>query len=134
MPPIYRINQMGVDAVEGLIETLLNDDDPDARYGSAIALGQIYAEQEIRTLNKARTVKGLIKALQDQEPAVRYWAAEALGRCGSKLAIEPLAGLLKDPHEGVRGQAQSSLHKIGGDQVQQLIEANRAKGFLGWLK
>lgn len=131
---IYRINQMGADAVDGLIETMLNDHDPDARYGSARALGQICVEQEIRTLNKARTVKGLIKALEDREPAVRYWAAEALGKYGSKLAIEPLAGLLKDPHEGVRGQALSSLHEIGGDQVQQLIEANRAKGFLGWLK
>jgi HEAT repeat protein len=133
---IYQINQMGIEAVAALIETLLNDHDPDARYGSARALGQICAEQEVKALIKSRTAKALTKALNDPEPAVRYWAAEALGRCRSKLAVKPLTALLKDSHQGVREQARSSLYKIGGKRVQKILaqDQDKPKGFLGWLK
>lgn len=131
---LYQINQMGVEAVEGLIETLLNDHDPDARYGSARALGQICTAQDINPLIKSRAVKALIKALKDREPAVRYWTAHALGLCQSKLAVEPLAALLKDPHPGVREQTRSSLQKIGGEQAEKLLERAQSKGLLGWMK
>lgn len=112
---IYQLNQMGREAVEPLIETLLNDDDPDARYGSARALGQICSEQGIKGLIKGRAIQALIKSLDDHEPAVRFWSAEALGKFrGSQgqRGIEPLTTLLKDPHEGVRRQAQKSLQQI----------------------
>jgi HEAT repeat protein len=112
----------------------LNDHDPDARYGSARALGQICAEQEIKVLIKSRTVKALIKALADPEPAVRYWAAEALGKIKSQLAVKPLATLFKDPHDGVREQARHSLLKIGGKQVQTVLEQSQSKGLIDWLK
>jgi hypothetical protein len=131
---IYQINQMGLEAVEPLTETLLTDDDPDARYGSARALGQICAEQKIKALIKARTAKALITALADPEPAVRYWSADALGKCKSHLAITPLSALLKDPHEGVRLQARSSLASIGGERVQEILAKEKSKGFKHWLK
>lgn len=131
---IYQINQMGVEAVKELIFTLLNDHDPDARYGSARALGQICAEKEIKPLIKARTAKALVQALSDHEPAVRYWSAEALGRCKSNLAVEPLAALLKDPHEGVREQARRSLQIIGGERVEELLNQAKSKGILSWIK
>jgi HEAT repeat protein len=109
---IFQLNQMGDGAIEALIETLLTDDDPDARYGSAIALGRICAEQEIKVLNKAKATKALIKALADAEPAVRYWSVEALGKVKNHLAFEPLTALLKDSHKGIRQQAQLSLEKL----------------------
>jgi Zn ribbon nucleic-acid-binding protein len=109
---IYQLNQMGDDAIEALIETLLNDSDPDARYGSAVALGRLCTEREIKVLNKAKATKALIKALSDDEPAVRYWSAEALGKVKNQLAVEPLTALLKDPHKGVRHQAEQSLEKL----------------------
>jgi len=112
---LYQLNQMGLDAVNPLIETLLNDDDPDARYGSARALGQICSEKEIKGLIKGRAIKALVKSLGDSEPAVRFWSAEALGKfrgTQGKMGIEPLTVLLKDPHEGVRLQAQRSLQQI----------------------
>lgn len=112
---IFQLNQMGLDAINPLIETLLNDDDPDARYGSARALGQICNEKEIKGLIKGRAIKGLIKSLEDDEPAVRFWSAEALGKfrgTQGKMGVEPLTSLLKDPHEGVRQQAQRSLQQI----------------------
>lgn len=131
---IYQINQMGVDAIKGLIETLLNDHDPDARYGSARALGQICAQKEIKALIKGRTVKALIQALGDPEPAVRYWTAHALGCCQSSLAIDPLAALLSDSHKGVRQQAHLSLQKIGGKRTEQRLAEARSRGLLGWIK
>ncbi len=132
---IYQINQLGLEAVEALVETLLHDHDPDARYGSARALGQICAERKIKALIKARTAKALIKALTDHEPAVRYWAVTALGKCGSSLAIDPVAKLLKDPHERVQEQARLVLQHIGGERAEEhLKQPPPKKGFLDWLK
>jgi hypothetical protein len=112
---IYQLNQLGAEAIVPLIDTLLHDTDPDARYGSARALGQICREQAITGLIKAKAVKALITALTDSEPAVRYWSADALGKFTgqqTRLAVDPLTVLLKDTHEGVRQQAQRSLEQI----------------------
>jgi uncharacterized Zn finger protein (UPF0148 family) len=132
---IYQINQIGVEAVKALIDTLLNDDDPDARYGSARALGQICRAHEVKGMIKARSAKALIQALDDEEVTVRYWAADALGKCGSKTAIEPLAKLLADKHQGVRQQARESLIEIAGEEAAEIIAAaEKSKGMFGWIK
>ncbi len=133
---IYQINQMGVDAVKALIETLLNDTDPDARYGSARALGQICSEHDVKGLIKAKAAKALVTALVDSEAAVRYWSADALGKFGGKIAIEPLAALLNDPHPGVRKQARHTLQAIGGKRVSELLAKTdkKSKGLMGWIK
>jgi phage FluMu protein Com len=132
---LYQIKQMGTDAIDALNETLLHDDDPDARYGSARALGQICDEHDIKGLMKGRAARALIKALTDPEPAVRYWSADALGRCKGQTAVEPLAALLKDEHAGVREQARHALQKIGGEHVEKILaEADKSKGILGWIK
>jgi hypothetical protein len=130
---IFQINQMGSNAVSALIETLLNDEDPDARYGSARALGQICGEHGIKGLIKARAAKALIIALADPEPAVRYWSSDALAQCQTQTAIEPLAVLLNDPHDGVRRRVRLALQQIGGHNVEELLES-RSKGILGWIK
>ncbi len=121
---IFQINQMGTEAVDALVETLLHDTDVDARYGSARALGQIMATQEVKILSRARTVtvRALVRALNDPDVAVQYWAAEALGQCKSNLAIDPLANLLSHPHQGVRQVARQSLQRIGGQRVAQILE------------
>lgn len=128
---IFQLNQIGADAVEALIDTLLNDPDVDARYGSARALGQIMAAQDISVLDRARsaTVKALIEALNDSELPVRFWAANALGKCKSNLAIEPLAQLLKARHKGLREVARKSLICIGGKRVEDILGQRR----IGWL-
>jgi hypothetical protein len=130
---IYQINQMGANAVEAVVETLLNDHDPDARYGSARALGQICSQPEVKGLIKSRSAKALIKALEDDESAVRYWSADALGKCKSVLAIEPLAELLGDNHAGVRERAKLALEQIGTERAREIL-AERSKGLLGWIK
>ena len=133
---INQINEMGMAAVNGLIKTLLHDQDVDARYGSARALGQILVEQELRALDKGRTaaIKALIKALSDPETPVRYWAAVTLGYCGSNLALSPLASLLDDDHEGVRQEAQKALQKIGGPRAEKILAEHKPKRSWGWFK
>jgi hypothetical protein len=132
---IYQINQMGTDAIEALIETLLNDTDPDARYGSARALGQICSQHKVKGLIKARAAKALIEALQDNEPAVRYWSVDALGKCKSHTAVEPLVDIFKDdPHEGVRNHARYALESVGGKRVDNILAEDKPAGFLGWIK
>jgi HEAT repeat protein len=60
---LYCINQYGSEAVEPLMSVLRTDDDPDARFGAAHALGSI---------GDPRAVPALMDALSDPEPAVRY--------------------------------------------------------------
>ncbi len=132
---IYQLTQLGSEAVKPLIQTLLTAGNPHARSGSADTLGQICEQQEIKPLIKARAAKALIKALADTEPNVRYQAAKALGKFKGQpgqLAVEPLAALLKDPHEEVRLQARRSLQKIGGKRAQEIL--NKPKGLMGWIK
>jgi len=50
------------------------------------------------------------------------------------MKVEPLAELLRDPHEGARQQAQMSLEQIGGEGVQEILERQKSRGFLDWLK
>jgi hypothetical protein len=130
---IFQLNQLGDEAVEALIETLLTDTDPDARYGSAIALGRIGAEYNLKALDRAKMVKALIKALEDTELAVRYWAVEALGKLKNQLALEPVAALLKDQHPGVRQQARLALEKIGGEQAEQILRKH-SHSLVAWIK
>ena len=132
---IYQINQMGVAAIEALIETLLNDTDPDARYGAARALGQLCSQHNVKGLIKARAAKALIEALQDSEAAVRYWAVDALGKCQSQTAVEPLVNIFKDDsHEGVRNCARRALKNIGGERVEKVLVKHKSGGILGWIK
>ena len=123
-------------AVDALIETMLNDTDPDARYGSARALGQICQDGQVNALIKTRSAKALVSALTDAEIGVRFWASDALGKCGSPIAVEPLAQLLRhEKHEGVRRQAIESLQEIGGERAEQVLtNLPKSSGFLGWLK
>jgi HEAT repeat protein len=132
---IYQIMQLGPDTVvDSLIKTLLIDDDPDARYGSARALGQICQEHQLKSKFKTRATQALITALDDAEAAVRYWAAGALGKCGNQSAVEALGPLLKDKHRGVRDQAERVLEQIGGEHANKLLSENKKKGLFDWLK
>jgi HEAT repeat protein len=132
---LFQINQLGVAAIEALIDTLLNNQDPDARYGSARALGQICNEHGVKGLIRARATKALIRALADREPAVRYWSSDALGKCQSQIAVEPLIALLDDPHEGVRRRVREALQQICGEDFEEIVAAaNRPTGILGWIK
>ena len=56
----------------------------------------------------------LIKAPNDDDPAARRWAAEALGHVGLRAsdAIDPLTAALRDEDESVRVAARMALQNI----------------------
>lgn len=133
---ILQLSQLGAVVIEILIETMLKDEDVDARYGSARALGQIMARQDLKQLGEGQhqaTVEALGQALTDPELPVRYWAAEALGKCHSSLAIAPLAELLGDRHKGLRQVARAAIESIGGPAAEAALAKHKPNKLLGWL-
>jgi HEAT repeat protein len=121
-------------AVPHLIE-LVRDADPGTRYLAATALGRIGDEAENAVdvllmalryddmfLRMAITgalisigqpaVPGLVKALFDQNRAVRRASAMALGKIGNKRAIPPLQVALKDSDPGVRKLSAQALERL----------------------
>lgn len=121
-------------AVPHLAE-LVRGADPGTRYLAATALGRIGDEAEsavIVLLEALRdndmflrmaitgalinighpSVPGLVKALFDQNRAVRRASAMALGKIGSKRAIPPLQVALKDSDPGVRKLSAQALERL----------------------
>jgi HEAT repeat protein len=75
-------------------------------------------------LQDEKGVEELIRDLKDENPLVRWQAAEQLGRVKDVRAIEPLIEALRDRDEGVRREATKSLGEIG---------SVRAVESLGWM-
>lgn len=121
-------------AVPDLTE-LVRAADPGTRYLAAVALGKIgdEAESAVPTLLIALraddmylrmaitgaliaigqpAVAGLIKALFDQKPAVRRASAKALGKIGSRDAVNALKVAAKDGDAGVSRFAAEALARI----------------------
>ncbi len=61
----------------------------------------------------APAVEPLLVALRNEDMAVRYRAAYALGDIGDRRAVEPLIAALKDAYGDVRRAAATALGKIG---------------------
>jgi HEAT repeat protein len=81
----------------------LQDNDPAVRVEALAALTE-YSESAVKVLSQALG-----------DPAVRYWAALALGELGPKAkdAAEPLAAALKDERPEVRREVLIALARIG---------------------
>lgn len=106
---------------------LLDDPEPDVVCSAARALGQIgnpaaatFLAQRLsqpgqpvlvrRALAAALVHAGhpdaqpqLLAALNDEDPQVRAYAADALGHVGTELAVAPLAGLKADKYRLIKG-------------------------------
>ena len=82
-------------------------------------------EKAIETLVRMGkpAVEPLVAALNDDVPAIRTGAAEALGRIKDGRAIESLIQALKDETWGVREKAIEALAKIGKSAIAPLVEA-----------
>jgi len=59
----------------------------------------------------------LAERLRDEDSAVQWFAAEALGRLGNARAIEPLLGLLRDEDSGLCWSAANALGQLGDDRA-----------------
>jgi HEAT repeat protein len=68
-------------------------------------------------LQDEKGVEELIKNLKNENPLVRWQAAEQLGRAKDVRAVEPLIEALRDRDEGVRREATKSLGEIGSSRA-----------------
>ena len=73
-------------------------------------------------------VPALIKALDDQRPAMRQGAAEALGRIGDTAAVPALMEALGDQRPVVRQGAAEALGQIGDVRETAAEALERIKG------
>ena len=78
--------------------------EPDQRLGVAEVLPRVGRE----------AVPSLIAALGDADPAVRFWAADVLGRMGNlaMAAVPALSDATDDPDRAVRDRARSALLRV----------------------
>ncbi|NYT05046.1 MAG: HEAT repeat domain-containing protein [Methanomicrobiales archaeon] len=81
--------------------------DIEIRYRSAIALGELKAQEAVGALSAA---------LRDENSGVRWEAAEALGKIG-KAAIPALVEAMDDPDDDLRWRAALALGEIGDPAV-----------------
>lgn len=63
-----------------------------------------------------------LEALEDEDPAVRQWAAVSLGRRGGPEVVQPLLTALRDPDRGVEGAGNWGLLQQGPSIVPLLID------------
>ncbi len=77
----------------------------------------LFGPPNVAQLEAKRDIQGLIKALAYKDPGIKIAAANALGPLRDPLAVEPLAGLLRDEDPGVRRAAVRALAERGGARV-----------------
>jgi HEAT repeat protein len=78
---------------------------------------RVEATGEILAQVGERGVAALASMLRNEGPELRSYAAEALSACKSDRAAQALLEALKDTSERVRGEAASSLGKVGSPEV-----------------
>lgn len=108
------------DVIEKLV-FLLQDTNPNVRFGAVISLGAI------RAMN---TIDALIALVSDPDESVRINAISVLGRMGHPKAINSLIGALQDPI--AKALAVEALGNIGDKSALPHIIAHRENADL-WL-
>jgi HEAT repeat protein len=91
-----------------LLLRMLKEDSPNIRAAAARALGQMDHE----------VVPGLVEALSDPHPWVRYFAMRSLGQYADPAILPAVIRVLETDQAGqVRIAAAQALGRIGGEQV-----------------
>ena len=107
-------------ALTDSVATLLDDDNKDVRWKATYALMRIGSDLPI---------KKLIHELEDNEPLVRMYAAEALGKTKKLSVLEILARRLqKDPDWRVRVKAVNALSQFPLTKVANYLVLFNQKG------
>jgi len=98
--------------------TALGDENPDARTGAAVILGDIGPEAK-------EAVPSLVRALADNDKEVRKYAAQSLGLIGhgTQEVISALIEALSDPEDYVGDRAAYALELLGPQVRPQAKEA-----------
>jgi len=92
--------QIGIPAVQALINTLRLEEDNELKWRAARILGEI---------GDTRAIPALIECLREESADVREQAAWALGKIGDQNAFLPLIQALKDQEFRIRYTAGRSL-------------------------
>lgn len=103
-----KLSTVGSQAVEPLIDALVNNKNRDVRKNAAVVLGMI---------KDARALDALVKCLKDRDGIVRWSSAWSLGEIGDVGAIDGLVDALKDSYSTTRHRAAEALGKIGSDRA-----------------
>jgi HEAT repeat protein len=112
-----QIRRLGPEGVLALARGL-HDDDVQLRKNAALAfdvLAGTWFDPSSSQLDIKAALPALIAALQDSEPNVRGWSAQAIGEIGpdAESAVPELIILLSNPDEGSRNSACIGLRGIG---------------------
>ncbi|MEC7520295.1 MAG: HEAT repeat domain-containing protein [Myxococcota bacterium] len=86
-----------------MVRVLRQSPDFRARVRAALALG---------STDDHGVTRHLVRALRDENPAVRAAAATALGRLGDAAALDPLRRLERDEERVVRDEARQAIRRI----------------------
>lgn len=87
-----------------------------------MGLFDFLSRPNVRTLEKRKDVRKLLRALKHKDVMIRVEAGQALGRMG-KEAVELLLPALKDPDDSVCGTVARALGEIGDNRaVYSLLE------------
>jgi len=114
--PNWRVRFLGVEtlfyfenpaAMQAILAAMLEDPDEDIRSYCARMLG-------FRT--NPRATNALIRALADDDPFVRYYAARALGNLDADKSAGAIKGLYDDPERWVADEARKAVARIAGNQ------------------
>lgn len=111
-----QLRALDKDAIPSLV-LALTDPDVQMRRNAALLLmdlaGGVTAEAAPKT-DIRPALQDLIRALEDPDPNVRVWSAQAMGYIGpdARSALPSLVKLLTDPDDDVRRFAQSAIAKI----------------------
>ena len=95
-------------------------DDPEARN----KLSALVIINQRKTTGKLVT-DNVAKALDDEDPRVRYWAAEVIGNIDNGELTSALVELLDDPDDAVRANAVEALGEIGSQAKGALDDVSR---------
>jgi HEAT repeat protein len=112
-----QIRLLGPEGVLALARGL-QDDDVQLRKNAALAISVLagaWVDPSWPKLDIKTALPALIAALQDSEPNVRWWSAQAIGEIGpdAESAVPELITLLSNPDEGSRNSACIALRGIG---------------------
>jgi HEAT repeat protein len=118
---ILRLGPKGVLA----LSRALHDDDVNLKKNAALALTVLagdWFDSSWPKLDIKPGLSALVAALQDSEPNVRGWSAQAIGEIGpdGEKAVPDLVTLLSNPDEGSRNSACIALRGIGPAAKQAL--------------
>ena len=105
-------------ALEAIFEVARHEE-ARARAAAMRALGQCREDLRVSSC--------LLRGLTDEDPWVRYYACQSLGKLGFEAAAEPIAALLDDAAGQVRVAAVEALSHLASDVARGiLVQASRS--------